>query len=207
EDVKGLGISRLYKWWDKFNLDEKTEIDIFGENAGFIPNPEWKEDRRGTSWLVGDTYNVSIGQGDLLLTPLGLNSYINAIANRGKFLKFRLSKTQEFEVLKDLAGEVSAQTFNIIEQGMIDAVEKEYGTAHMLANLPISVAGKTGSTEVGVDKSRENAFFVGYGPVENPEISMVVLIENSKEGSLNAVPVARDVFLWYYENRILTNLE
>ncbi|MEX1014682.1 MAG: penicillin-binding transpeptidase domain-containing protein [Candidatus Paceibacterota bacterium] len=202
EDTTGLGISRLNKWWHKFNLGDKTEIDIPGESIGLLPDPEWKEEVTGRSWLLGDTYNVSIGQGDFAITPLGLINYISSIANRGEINQLRVSKKQERRVLKDISNDISENTFNIVEQGMIDAVEKSYGTANSLSNLPISIAAKTGSAEVGINKSSENAFFIGYAPVENPEIAILVLIENSQEGSLNAVPVARDVFMWYYENQI-----
>ena len=84
---------------------------------------------------------------------------------------------------------------------MRDAVNESYGTAHYLANLPLQVAAKTGSAQVENNK-KLNAFFVGYAPYENPEIAILVLVENAKEGSLNTVPVARDIFMWYYQNRI-----
>ncbi len=83
---------------------------------------------------------------------------------------------------------------------MIDAVEKPYGTAHMLADVPFSIAAKTGSAQTG--SSKTNALFVGYGPVENPEIALAIIIEDAQEGGLNALPVARDVLMWYYEHRL-----
>ncbi|MEK7077228.1 MAG: penicillin-binding transpeptidase domain-containing protein, partial [Patescibacteria group bacterium] len=79
----GLGIKRLKEWWEKFRLDSPTGIDLPGENMGFLPDPVWKEKASGRAWLRGDTYNVSIGQGDFLITPLALLSYISTIANGG----------------------------------------------------------------------------------------------------------------------------
>jgi len=84
---------------------------------------------------------------------------------------------------------------------MRDAVAQNYGTAHLLNDLPLSVAAKTGTAQIE-NNEKTNAFFVGFAPYQNPQIALLILIENSKEGSLNTVPIARDVFLWYYENRI-----
>ncbi|MEK9186173.1 MAG: penicillin-binding transpeptidase domain-containing protein, partial [Patescibacteria group bacterium] len=86
--------------------------------------------------------------------------------------------------------------------GLQDAVSKWYGTANLLSSLPISAAGKTGSAQT-TNNTRTNAFFVGYAPAEEPEIAILVLIENAREGSLNAVPIAKDVLEWYYYNRIM----
>ena len=201
ENQPGLGINHLYKWWQKFNLNEKTGIDLPDEKTGFLPTPDWKEKRTGKPWLVGDTYNVSIGQGELLVTPLELINYISVIANGGKIYKFRLAKNQESPILiKNISSEIK-NSLPYVRIGMKDAVGKSYGTAHYLANLPFEVAAKTGTTEIG--KSQTNAFFVGYAPYENPEIAILVLIENATEGGLNTVPVANDIFSWYYYNRLI----
>lgn len=196
----GLGIARLNQWWRKFNLDQPTQIDLPGENTGLLPTPAWKKKTTGDIWRVGDTYNVAIGQGNLKITLLELADYLAAIANGGKIMKLRVAKTGEPEVINDLSQEVSADIFKEVQKGMRDAVVKKYGTAHLLADLPISVAAKTGSAQVG--RGKTNAFFAGYAPVDNPQLLILVLIENAREGSLNAVPVAREVFLWYYENRL-----
>jgi cell division protein FtsI/penicillin-binding protein 2 len=80
-------------------------------------------------------------------------------------------------------------------------VTSPLGTAYTLHDLPFSVCAKTGSAQIH-DNSQENALFVGYAPCDNPQIALLILIENSKQGSLNAVPIAKDVFNWYYQNRI-----
>lgn len=91
-DSIGLGITRLRQWWQKFNLGNITGIDFPGEGKGFLPSPEWKEKKDKRPWLLGDTYNVSIGQGDLLLTPIQLLNYISAIANGGKIYQPVINK-------------------------------------------------------------------------------------------------------------------
>ncbi len=199
KEQEGLGITRLNKWWEKFNLDKKTQIDLPDEESGFLPNPQWKEKTQDNFWRVGDTYNVSIGQGQLLITPLELISYISAIANGGEINKFRISQTQEKEVIKDISLNIKS-ALKDVRKGMKDVVDKEYGTAHYLDYLPFEVAAKTGTSQVGNHET--NALFVGYAPFDNPEIAILVLIENAEEGGLNSVPVASDVLNWYYQNRI-----
>lgn len=209
-DQRGLGISGLNKWWRKFGLDVKTGIDLPGEDAGFLPDSEWKENTKGEPWRLGDTYNVSIGQGDFAITPVELLNYIAAVANGGTFYTPRIMKD-----VKDTEGTIIAENKEtvradlkreienasvIVRQGMRDAVTKSYGTSYPLHDLPFGVAAKTGSAQVA-NNTKTNAFFVGYAPYDNPEIAIVILVENAREGSLNVVPVARDVFLWYYQNR------
>ncbi|MDP3725003.1 MAG: penicillin-binding transpeptidase domain-containing protein [Nanoarchaeota archaeon] len=233
----GLGIKRLKEWWERFRLHLRTGIDISGEAAGFLPDPKWKEEASGRAWLRGDTYNVSIGQGDFLITPLGLLSYISTIANGGTIYRPYLMTAmlgENGKVVRARGAEVSAdfrsefaRFLPIVQDGMADVVSSPYGTAYQLNDLPLRTAGKTGSAQVE-GNTKTNAFFVGYGPIGNdqdtrnktqegeaasvplerdsgepkPEIAILVLIEDAREGSLNAVPIAKDVFLWYYENRI-----
>src|SRR3989344_1539238 len=214
-DVKGLGIERLGEWWKKFKLGEKTGIDLPGEAQGFLPSIEWKDKVGTRPWLLGDTYNVSIGQGDLLVTPLQLLDYIAAIANDGKMYAPHILKQDILELradLSDLLPEIRE-----VQKGMLATVTASLGTAHTMADLGLPVAGKTGSAQVK-NNQEENAFFVGDLPTDlsavaqgakegvpsetGAPLALLILIENSKEGSLNAVPIAKDVMRWYYEHRI-----
>ncbi len=211
-DQTGLGITRLKEWWQKFGLGEPTGIDLPGEASGFLPDPAWMKSAKGEDWLLGDTFNVSIGQGDLTVTPVELLNYISAIANGGKLFAPRvMEKITDAEgnviaesqpkVLSDLSAEIGPYLKDV-QQGMRDAVTKPYGTAYLLHDLPLPVAAKTGSAQVK-NNTETNALFVGYAPANDPQIALLILVENAKEGSLNVVPVARDVFSWYYQNRIL----
>lgn len=211
KDQKGLGIAKLKEWWQRFGFGEKTNIDLIGEKFGFLPDPEWKEKNTKTFWRLGDTYNVSIGQGDLSVTPLELLNYISAIANGGKFYKPRVMKEIKNEkgevvlksepvILKD-ESDLIGKALIEVGRGMRDGVEKPYGTAHLLNDLPMSAAAKTGSAQVE-NNAKVNAFVVAYAPYENPQIAILVLVENAREGSLNVVPVANEVLMWYYKNRI-----
>ena len=210
-DVRGLGIGKLNEYWRKFGFGVKTGIDLDAENIGFLPNPEEKEARKKDIWRIGDTYNVSIGQGDLLVTPIQLINQIAGIANDGIMYQphlmekiampdGRIAEENQPKIINDFSG--MHDLIVEVRKGMADAVAKPYGTAQLLSNLPFSVGAKTGSAQIA-NNTRTNAFFAGYAPAENPEIAILVLIENAREGSLNAVPVGKDVLEWYYYNRLL----
>lgn len=212
EGQRGIGIERLKEWWKRFGLGDVTKIDLPGEKEGLLPDPAWKEKTRDEPWRVGDTYNVAIGQGDLLVTPLELLNYVSAIANGGTLWKPRVMRavvdadgtvvaTNEPEVRGDIRDAVKT-ALGPVREGMRDAVREPYGTAHSLANLPFAVAAKTGTAQIE-GNTKLNAFFVGYAPAEEPELALLILVEDAREGSLNTVPVAHDVFLWYYNERIM----
>ena len=223
-------------------LDKKTGIDLPSEKSGTLADPEEKEKRTGQIWRIGDTYNVSIGQGDLMITPLELLRYIVGIHRKGK-----LPVPFVVENIKDVSGKIvysrepkfdemnfkDVKNFEEVEAGMIDAVEKNYGTANSLSDLPLKIAAKTGSAQIE-NNTKVNAFFVGYNIAETGtditqtdpdriqtvidngqllsvsgqqlsvpgQIAVLVLIEDAREGSLNTVPVAREIFQWYYDNRL-----
>ena len=199
KNIKGLGIKKLNEYWKKFGLNQKSGIDLSFESTGFLPDAEEKQRRTGQPWRIGDTYNVSIGQGDLTLTPIRLLTFISSIANNGKMMKPHFLLSEEPTLLMDFSewGDYIKE----IKQGMRDAVGKHYGTANLLFDLPYRTAGKTGSAQVA-NKTKTNAFFVGYGPADDPKIAILVLVEDAKEGSLNAVPIAKDVLKWYYNHRL-----
>ncbi len=198
EDVKGLKIAKINEYWRLFGLDKKTGIDLPGENSGFLPNPDEKEKRTGSPWLLGDTYNVSIGQGDLQISPLELISAVSAISNHGKAFKPHLLKDEQPKLLIDVSH--LEPSLKEVRKGMEDAVTKPYGTAHLLSTLPMRVASKTGSAQIALN-TKINALFVGYAPTDNPEIVILILVEDAREGSANTIPIARDVLQWYYTNR------
>jgi len=199
KNIRGLGIERLNKYWQSFHLDQPTGIDLPAEATGFLPHSEEKEKRTGQIWRIGDTYNVSIGQGDLSLTPIRLLSIIASLGNGGKVYRPKIIKDNlPPELEMDYSG--SQTEIETVRAGLRDAVRKSYGTANLLAGLPRPVAGKTGSAQIA-GNTKTNAFFVGYAPADNPQIAILILVEEAREGSLNALPIARDVLDWYFTHR------
>jgi penicillin-binding protein 2 len=176
-----------------------TGIDLPAESNGNLPGLPESLAAAGKRWRLGDTYNVSIGQGDLLVTPLQLANFIGAIANGGTLYRPFLARELGSKVIADYTK--WHDEFSAVQRGLEDAVEKPYGSSHLLASLPFRIAGKTGTPQTH-NRAKTNAFFIGYGPVEAPELVVLVFVEDAREGSLNALPVARDVFRWYYENRM-----
>ena len=197
--INGLGLDALRDWWKKFRLDRQTGIDLPGEARGFLPSAEWKQERTGRPWFLGDTYNVSIGQGDLSVTPIALLNYIAAIAESGIMYEPHVNRARAPSVIDDLSP--YAMEIREVQKGMRQTVTSPVGTAYLLHDLPVPVAAKTGSAQVR-NNQEENAFFVGYMPADAPQLAILILVENAKEGSLNDVPIARDVMNWYYENRL-----
>jgi len=193
-----LGINRLSQWWRTFLLDKPTGIDLPGENVPTLPWPQTST--TSSPWLLGNTFNVSIGQGDLMVSPIRLIDDIAAIANGGiiykPFIDADFNKPQ-------IEGDLTAYSSEIkeVQKGMRLAVTDPKGTAYIMNDLPFEVAAKTGSAQIK-NNLQENAFTVAYAPYKNPKIVILVFIENSLNGSLNTVPVAKDVLNWYYNNRL-----
>lgn len=199
-DKQGLGITRISEYLKRFGLGAATGIDFPEEASGLVPNPEWRQAARPQDprWRLGDTYLTSIGQGDMLLTPLQLAIGYAAIANGGYLLQPHLNLNQSDRVSARRNLGISTETLNVVREGM--RMTATVGTARMLNFLPFSTAGKTGTAEVTRD--RIDALFAVYAPAENPSIQLVVIVERGGEGSAIAVPIANDLLTWYGENRL-----
>jgi penicillin-binding protein 2 len=200
----GLGVDLIAKYLRSFGFAQKLGIDISGEEAGFLPSKEWKEKVKQERWYVGDTYNLSIGQGDLLVTPLQISVFTAAIGNGGTiwqphFLKYfedpLTKKQQEFIPKKISANFIDAKNLETVKSGMADCVK--FGSCRRLSTLPFSVAGKTGTAQW--NKSKNNhAWFTSFAPVESPEIVLTILVEEGGEGSSIAAPIAYEFYKWWW---------
>ncbi len=206
-DFTGIGIAKIVEFGKKFGLTKKTQIDFPVEGEGFLPSKQWKQDYKKEKWYIGDTYNASIGQGDILVTPLQMAVMYSAIVNGGdiyapQFLKAKISGNSEnikYNNPKLLEENIIDDEYlEIVKKGLGQAVT--IGSAKYLSLLPVSSGGKTGTAQVGGDKM-PHAWFAGFAPYDKPEIVIIVLIENGEEGSRYAVPVAYDVFKWYFADR------
>ncbi len=194
----GLGVDRLEKWLRIFGLGAKTGLDLPGEQPGFVPSKTWKEQTKGERWYVGDTYNLSIGQGDLLVTPLQIARITATIANGGHLVQPHVLYGLGTQgILFSSASDTVADPGYVqtVREGMRDTVI--YGSGRSLANFPVHVAGKTGTAQWRKDR-RNHAWFTSFAPYEKPEVVVTVLVEEGVEGSVNATPVARKILdAWY----------
>lgn len=197
----GLGIERIVQYLHGAVADVALGIDLPGETGGFVPTPDSKRKTTGEEWYLGDTYNVSIGQGDLLVTPLWLNSYISAVANGGILYRPRVAervvdarqKTIETVDSSALtAFPFGSDTIAVVQSAMRETVLS--GTGKLLQDIPVPVAAKSGTAEV---KQGLNALFTAYAPYGNPEVAVTVLIEDSPHTQGNAIHAVHD-FLQYY---------
>ncbi len=197
-EVEGLGIERISNYLKKFGLGKPSNIDLFQEASGLIPNKEWKEEVKNEKWYIGDTYNTSIGQGDIMVTPLQMTLAIATIANSGKLLKPQLiNKIGDLEILPEIINDsvIEKEILEIIRKGMREAVIS--GSARYLNDLPVKVSGKTGTAQAGENKT-PHSWFIGFAPYENPEIVITILVENGGEGSTVSVPIAKEILKWYF---------
>ncbi len=204
DKIKGLGMNLILKWWKLFGLGEKTGIDLPGESAGFLPTPEWKKEKKKEPWYIGDTYHVSIGQGDLLVTPIQMLRTTAAIANGGKLLQPQIVHKimdNTGKLLKEFSPRVERENF--IDSGVIRTIQEGMrmtitdGSARNLNDLTISVAGKTGTAQF-LNNEKTHAWFTAYAPYENPQIAIIVFVDGGGGGHEIAGPIAKDVLNYYF---------
>jgi penicillin-binding protein 2 len=196
KDIEGLGIERIERYLKFFGWGRNLGIDLPGEKSGFIPNSSWKQKTKDEEWYIGDTYNVSIGQGHITVTPLQLTMAIAVIANGGRLFQPQLLNNKKPRILNQ--NFIKEEFLEAVRKGMREAVIS--GSARSLADLPVKVAGKTGTAQVSKTKA-PHSWFTVFGPYEGAEIVLTILIENGGEGSATAAPVAKEVLAWYFDQR------
>lgn len=202
----GLGISRLASYLANFHFGQATGIDLVGERRGFIPTPAWKQAAYHDRWYLGDTYNVSIGQGHLTVTPLQLAVGYAAIANGGTMMWPHLVREVRDSTAKVTVTAPRALGKLAVDSGALKVVQDALrqtvtaGSAHGLADALLPVAGKTGTAQTSPSQPT-HAWFAGYAPAQAPEIVVLVMLEHGGEGSVTAVPIARQLIDWYAQHR------
>ncbi len=176
---KGLGIERLAQWYKAYGLTSLTGINLPGEASGFVPTPEWKLKRFNEKWNIGDTYHTAIGQYSMQVTPIEEARAIAAVANGGKLVKPLLIKG-ETPTGESLA--VSPSALQVAREGMRLGVEE--GTSIGLNDLSFTtIAGKTGTAQLGYHNEFYNAWAVGFFPYEHPKYVYVVVMEHGPSGN------------------------
>lgn len=213
-NIKGLGIDKIKQWWEKFGLGEPTGIDLPNESSGLLPDPQWKLKVQKSPWYIGDTYHVSIGQGDLLVTPLQMLRATATIANGGKLLEPQLVNkivdptgkvVQEFGPRVEAQNFVSSSVIKTVAKGMRMVVTEPTGSAHNLADAPVAIAGKTGTAQF-LNNAKTHAWFEGFAPYDNPQIAVIVLVDGGGGGFAIASPIAKDIISYYFTRTMPANL-
>jgi len=200
QNFTGLGVERITDYARDFGFGSPSGIDLPSEADGFLPSKEWKQEVKGERWYVGDTYHLAIGQGDLLVTPLQIAAATAVIANGGSRVTPHLVDGVDGAPASIPTTEAASENFEqdaiqIVREGMRQGVVS--GSSRFLSSLSTPVAGKTGTAQPGGDQPT-HAWFIGFGPYENPSIVLAILIENGGEGSSVAVPIAKEAFAWWF---------
>ncbi len=215
----GLGIEKIYEYSNWLGYNQITGIELPGELSGLIPNRDWKRINIGENWSTGDTYISSIGQGYVLSTPLQvLNSFTPFINNDGALMKPTIIRNildGEGNIVEAFQPQIIHQTpikRSIIEKISV-ALRKVMidGTGEKLPSINgVTIAGKTGTAEYCDNIAQEadrckfgawpaHAWFVGYGPYENPEIAVLAFVYSGEEGATVAGPIVMEIIDAYFE--------
>lgn len=202
-----VGIDNIEKYAHIFGFGERTGIDLDGESKGLVASKKVKRKIWDEDWRLGDTFNAAIGQGFNLTTPIQLSVMLSIVANGGtKYQPYLVdsiinSDGSLFEKPKRAEGkhiDVSQQTIDYIRMGM-SATTQEGGTASYFAGLPKPIAGKTGTAENS--HGRDHGLFVAYGPVDDPELVVVCIVEQGGFGSVAAGPIVYKAFEEFFQER------
>lgn len=208
---KGLGPWNIKKYLSMFGMNSKSGIDLPGEIVGHLPDPSEKQG--GRDWTIGDTYHVSIGQGDMSITPIGAAVYAAAIASGGNIIYPHLVDAildqnkrpiQEFDYPQKEKLNFSPEIFEVVRQGMREAVLR--GTAQGLGGIPLEIAAKTGTAEIG-QKDRLNSWSIGFFPASSPKLAFAVILESGpRQNTIGATHVAAEVLRWIADTGFLSGL-
>ncbi|MGF1494428.1 MAG: penicillin-binding protein 2 [Microcoleaceae cyanobacterium] len=195
-----IGPNELAKWAERLGISN-TDLELLGlpeeGDSGYVPTPEKKEELYNEPWYSGDTVTMAIGQGTLLATPLELAVMVSTIANGGNRVKPHLiTSLTNTPKTKPAPTGLTPEMVETLQAGLADVVR--YGTAQFMYeddSIPLT-GGKTGTSEVLGQES--HSLYVTFGPVEEPEIGMAVVVENGGYGSKSAAPVAKQIFQTYF---------
>jgi penicillin-binding protein 2 len=222
---EGMGIKAIKENLEgRFWFGQPTTIDLPGEAEGLVPDDPWKRRTQAGGWSVGDTINVSIGQGFFLTTPLQLALNTVALANKGTIHRPLLIREAFDDPKQDVERfvgkvlrkvDIAAEHLDVAREGMRRVVRAQSTNPNptgkskwVLSNPPgqpeIVIGGKTGTAEIGeADENglydRQHAVFTAFAPYDDPEIAIAVIVEDGGEGSTYAVPVADRVIRAFFE--------
>ncbi len=211
--ARQTGAAKIIEVANRFGLGKPTGVDLPGELSGFVPTEQWKMEKYGTKWGLGDTLNLSIGQGFLLATPMQLACLITAIASNGKLFSPKIAVGNPSYVQLD----IQQSNLEIIKTALFNTMNTPGGTGYLsrLDYKSMHMAGKTGTAQVQAKKnasddlsrdniawgSRNHAIFSGYAPFDNPKYAISIYFDHGGGGGRASAPIAKkimqDVLLKY----------
>ena len=191
------GYVRVYHMAEAIGFGYRTEVELPGEARGLLPGDAWKRKAyNGDGWRDGDTCNVSIGQGALLVTPVQMAVFAAALANGGRVWRPRLVMRRDGSTAGELANEMgwSPATMAVVRGGMHDVVQAENGTGKRARIPGIEMAGKTGSAEYGPPSDRKkHAWMILFAPYREPRYAAALVIEDGVSGGITTAPRMREI--------------
>jgi penicillin-binding protein 2 len=212
EVFRGLDIDKLAEYARAFGLGSATGVDLPGESPGLVPDPAWKDITLHEPWVIGDTYNMGIGQGYVATTPLQMALVTATIANGGDVLVPRVVKdvvdtegavVTPFQRTVRGVLPVDPSYLDVFREAMRQAVS--WGTAKDASVSGVQVAGKTGTAEFGEpgpgNKYESHAWFSGFAPFEDPQVAIVVFLEKGN-GAKNAAPTGARILDYYFHRQV-----
>ena len=203
-----IGVDKIIQFARYFGLGEPTGIDLPSEKDGLLPTPSWKKAAKGEAWYPGDTANLSIGQGYILVTPLQMLNVINAIANGGELFRPHLVKrivdskgrtVKEFSPKRLKRVPLSHSTLKLLRKSLRGVVRE--GTGWRARNKVVEISGKTGTVELPGEERPHN-WFIGYAPSDDPSLSIVVLVEHREEDISIAAEIAGKILSQVFSEKV-----
>ena len=185
----------------KLGLGKPTGIDIEGESRGLVPSPAWKKTRRNQNWYEGETLNVAIGQGDLLVTPLQMVEVVSVFATGGNAPRPHIIKkigNADVQVPKPRTISVSKSALGIMKSAMVNVVASDTGTGQKARIEGMTIAAKTGTAQT--PDGEPHAWFLGFAPADDPKIAFVVMIEHGGHGGVIAADIAKKILDFAKDN-------
>jgi penicillin-binding protein 2 len=203
-----IGIDRIAEYAELAGIGKKTGIDLPNEKEGLMPSPHWKLRVQREKWYAGETISVAIGQGAVTVTPIQLASVLGGLVSGGIWYKPHLVKNARIDPPR--RADFHPENIATVVSGMCGVVN-EGGTGASAAIPGLEICGKTGTAQrISNDLAKsnkalglamkDNGWFVGFAPRENPEIVVVALWEGSGKGALSA-PIVRDVIKAYFDKK------
>jgi len=185
-----VGPDEIHDYALKFGFAHPTGFELAGESSGFIPAPLWRKLNKFKNWYDGDTANLSIGQGDVLVTPLQVTRMMAVFANRGYLVTPYITKTVNNKDIsryrkKSLKLKLNPQTIDTVRKGLRSVVSETAGTGSVLSSLGVEVAGKTGTAQA--PPGQPHAWFAGFFPFKEPKYVICVFLEHGGPGYYSCV--------------------